>query len=191
MIRVSSMRAMRRFAKFILLELGVYVLFAAIGSIFRRLYWVSIYETYRKKYTISDEFRFNGFGIQFYGDGLIICRENSYIGELSTVQSSSDANVEIGSGCSISHNVRIYTTTYVSDADFSVKPITTIDKGVVIGDNVWIGANVFICPGVSIGGNSVVGANSVVNRSVPPNEIWGGVPAKFLRSKKPEYLGGA
>jgi len=54
----------------------------------------------------------------------------------------------------------------------------------LIGDACWIGANVLINPGVTIGENSVVGANNVVTRDVPPGEVWGGVPAKFIRKKK-------
>ena len=54
---------------------------------------------------------------------------------------------------------------------------------VIIEDFVWIGANVFINPGVTIGKNSIVGANSVVVRDLPPNGIYGGVPAKLIKLK--------
>lgn len=53
--------------------------------------------------------------------------------------------------------------------------------GVTIGSNCWIGANSILLPGVSIGDNSVIGAGSVVSKSVPENEIWAGVPARFLK----------
>jgi len=55
---------------------------------------------------------------------------------------------------------------------------------VQIGDGVWIGANAFVSPGVAIGDNAVVGANSVVTVDVPAGEIWGGVPARFIRAKR-------
>ncbi|MCG9579488.1 acyltransferase [Vibrio tubiashii] len=54
---------------------------------------------------------------------------------------------------------------------------------VSIGSYCWIGANVFINPGIEVGNNSVVGANSVVTKNIPENEIWAGVPAKFIRKK--------
>lgn len=53
--------------------------------------------------------------------------------------------------------------------------------GVIIGDNVWIGANSVLLPGITIGDHAVVGAGSVVNRSIPVGELWGGVPARFIR----------
>ena len=54
-------------------------------------------------------------------------------------------------------------------------------SGVTIGTNVWVGAQSVVLPGVSIGDNSLIAAGSVVNRSVPANQIWAGVPARFVR----------
>ncbi len=142
------------------------------------------YKIYRNNYSISDDFRFNGKDIFFYGKGYLKIENNSYIGSLSTIQLHENCSVTIGQGCSISHNVRIYTTTKDPDFDFSDKnniPIKTGD--VLIGKNVWIGANVFINPGIKIGDNSVIGANSVVTKNVEPFGIYGGVPAKLLRMK--------
>ena len=53
--------------------------------------------------------------------------------------------------------------------------------GVTIGSNCWVGAGSILLPGITIGDNSVVGAGSVVSKSVPENEVWAGVPARFLR----------
>lgn len=146
-------------------------------------YWRVIYLEFRRRYEISPEFRFNGKNILLYGNGRIVLAGNSYIGDSSTVQSSAGCNVEIGSGCHISSNVRIFTESMKADSDLRVKPVPSKTGDVVIGDACWIGANVLINPGVSIGDNSVVGANSVVVRDIPPNEVWGGVPAKLIRKK--------
>lgn len=110
--------------------------------------------------------------------------DDSYIGELSTLQAYGLRRVQIGRGCMISHNVRIYSSTADADCDFVNGPIHHRSGDVLIEDGVWIGANCFIAPGVVIGKNSVVGANSVVNMSVPRNEIWGGVPARPIRRKR-------
>jgi len=50
-----------------------------------------------------------------------------------------------------------------------------------VGANVWVGANCVLLPGVTIGDNALIAAGSVVTRDVPPNEIWGGVPARKLK----------
>lgn len=141
------------------------------------------YESYKKKYNIHPSFRFNGEGILFYGNGELVIGRDSYIGNYSTISIVDGQNVSIGNNCSISHNVRIYTSTRVADDDFS-EQIRNIKKGdVIIEDFVWIGANVFIGPGITIGTNSVIGANSVVTKDVPAFTIVGGVPAKLIRSK--------
>lgn len=141
------------------------------------------YKAYRCKYALSDSFVFNGNNIQFYGDGAIVTGKNSYIGELSTIQAAPGCSVKIGAGCKISHNVRIYTQSALADADFSIEPVPEKFGDVTIQDFCWIGANVFMNPGVTIGENSVVGANSVVTTNIPAGEIWGGVPARFIRKK--------
>ena len=58
----------------------------------------------------------------------------------------------------------------VRDQSLTTAPIT-------IEDDVWLGARVTVLPGVTIHEGAVVAAGSVVTRSVPSNEIWGGVPA--------------
>ena len=52
---------------------------------------------------------------------------------------------------------------------------------VVLEDNCFIGAGTTILKGVRVGENAVVGACSLVTRDIPANEIWAGVPAKFVR----------
>ncbi len=47
-------------------------------------------------------------------------------------------------------------------------------------DNCFVGVNSIIMPGVIIGPNSIVGAGSVVTRSVAPNSVVAGNPARPL-----------
>ncbi|MBD9438718.1 acyltransferase [Pseudomonas sp. PDM04] len=145
--------------------------------------WKITYSAYRDKYDLHKNFSFNGAYIQFYGEGKIQAGDGSYVGGLSTVQAVSECSVTIGAGCRISHNVRMYTQSADADADFSCANPREKQGNIIIGDYCWIGANVFISPGVTIGRNAVVGANSVVTRNIPPDEIWGGVPAKLIRQK--------
>jgi acetyltransferase-like isoleucine patch superfamily enzyme len=51
---------------------------------------------------------------------------------------------------------------------------------ILIESGAWIGCNCVILKGVTIGSGSVIAAGAVVTKSVPPNEIWAGVPAKRI-----------
>lgn len=58
------------------------------------------------------------------------------------------------------------------------------DEGAIeIGDDSWLGVNVVVLRGVSIGTGAVVGAGAVVTRSIPPNEVWAGIPAKKISER--------
>lgn len=68
-------------------------------------------------------------------------------------------------------------------------PITRTDleiKPVRIGAWADIGVNAVILPGVVIGQGAVVGAGAVVTADVPPFAVVAGVPARFLRWRKPD-----
>ncbi len=62
----------------------------------------------------------------------------------------------------------------------------TGDEGspITIGPGVWLGARVVVTPGVEIGAGSVIAAGAVVTKTVPENELWGGVPAKKIRETR-------
>lgn len=90
------------------------------------------------------------------------------------------APITLGNNVLLAPAVQIYTPTHPMDAatrrrgQESAKPVT-------IGDNVWIGGGAIILPGVTIGDNSVIGAGSIVNKSIPPNVMVAGNPAKVIR----------
>jgi len=50
-----------------------------------------------------------------------------------------------------------------------------------IGKNCFLGANVIICQPVTIGNDSAIAAGAVVTKDIPSGEIWGGVPAHFIK----------
>lgn len=52
---------------------------------------------------------------------------------------------------------------------------------ITIGEFSWIGSGAIIMPNVTIGSKSILGANSMLNKNIDQNEIWGGIPAKFIK----------
>lgn len=71
------------------------------------------------------------------------------------------------------------TSRTISGQGLDPKPIT-------IEDDVWVAGRVILTAGVTVGTGSVLAAGAVVTRDVPAWSIVGGVPAKILKSRKPE-----
>jgi acetyltransferase-like isoleucine patch superfamily enzyme len=66
---------------------------------------------------------------------------------------------------------------------FIEKNIHVIKRGKIsIGNHVFIGDGSIILPSVTIGDFSIIAAGSVVTKDVSGWEVWGGVPAKFIKS---------
>jgi acetyltransferase-like isoleucine patch superfamily enzyme len=55
---------------------------------------------------------------------------------------------------------------------------------VIVEDGAVIGGGATILPGVTIGQKAVVAAGAVATKDVPPSEVWGGVPARFLMTRE-------
>jgi acetyltransferase-like isoleucine patch superfamily enzyme len=94
--------------------------------------------------------------------------------------------VAIGNDTMIAGNVQIYDNIShpLSPARRRRHEPFNLDEAapVIIGENVWIGNAAFVMRGVTIGDNSVVAAGSIVTKSVPPNTLVAGNPARAIRS---------
>lgn len=80
----------------------------------------------------------------------------------------------------ISSHVKLITGSHdVDDLNFSAdfRPIE-------IGHHCWIGTGAIILQGVKIGDGAVIAAGAVVTKNVPPYEVWGGVPAHFIKRRQ-------
>lgn len=93
--------------------------------------------------------------------------------------------VTIGARTLIGGSVKIYDTDFHAldhntRGDYANEVAVT--RPVVIGEDVFIGAHSIVLKGVTIGDRSIVGAGSVVTKDIPADEVWGGNPAKKIRS---------
>lgn len=145
------------------------------------IFKVLVYRSYKKKYKLPASFRFNGYFIRIAGDGDIVAGENSYISFFSYINVRKGTELTIGSKVSISHNVKIYTSSFDAEELIRTGANVPVLGRVNIGSNVVIGANCFINPNVSIGDNVVIGANSVITGDIESNCVAAGAPARVIK----------
>lgn len=105
------------------------------------------------------------------------------------------SKITIGNYVKIGGNTVIYDTDFHSldpqqRSVLSSDMVNTKNAPVFIGDHVFIGAHSTILKGITIGDNSIIGSCSVVTKNIPPNEIWAGNPAKFIKSLNRQYSHG-
>lgn len=107
-------------------------------------------------------------------------------------------NLEIGNNCwigegawvhnqglvTIEDNVIVSQESFITTGSHDIQE--TMDlmiKPVVIRRGAWITTRCLILQGVEVGQNTIVTPGSVVNRSLLPEGIYGGNPAKFIRQR--------
>lgn len=127
------------------------------------------------------QFVVNGDARFFYGGDIYLFEKaqliigDSYINSNCVIRATKEIN--IGDGCAIGcHFTALDSNFHEINGKMKSAPVT-------IEDNVWIGANVTILPGVVVGRGSVIAAGSVVTKSVPPNSLVAGVPAKVIKEQ--------
>ena len=54
---------------------------------------------------------------------------------------------------------------------------------VILREGCFVGCGTIITNPVEIGEHSIVGAGSLVTKNIPPYEIWGGNPARFIKRR--------
>jgi maltose O-acetyltransferase len=109
--------------------------------------------------------------------------------------------IAIGEGSFINHGCLFDTSAPISigrrvDIAMQVSFVTTsheiggpgrragkqVCRSITVHDGAWIGARTVVLGGVIIGAGSIIAAGSVVTKDCEPNTLYGGVPARRIRS---------
>jgi acetyltransferase-like isoleucine patch superfamily enzyme len=114
--------------------------------------------------------------------GSLAVGSRTYIGSHANIRAAGGA-IEIGNDVIIAQHVSLIASNHgmSPETPYRDQPWDEKTTGVTIEDGCWIGCGVVLLPGVRIGKGAIIAAGAVVNKSVPPYEIWGGVPAKRIR----------
>jgi acetyltransferase-like isoleucine patch superfamily enzyme len=123
----------------------------------------------------------------YHPDATVIIGHDVYIGRNTNI--AAYAPVTIGAWTMIAPYCHIISCNHGMarrDSPMRCQGLTTAP--IVIGEDVWIGTHVVVLAGVTIGQGAVIAAGSVVTQPVPPYEIWGGVPARFLKKRPGEGI---
>lgn len=109
--------------------------------------------------------------------------DNVYIGRCAHIS----GNVQMGNDILVAscvsfvggdHKIDNIGDTLIKDSGRSSMETTVIEN------NVWIGHGCIIISGVKIESGAVLGAGSVLTKDMGEDEIWAGVPARFIRKRE-------
>ena len=138
----------------------------------------------------------NRIGSNFTTGQNVSIRENNIIGNNVIIGSSSTIEFDniigdgthIHSGCflemtKVGKNVFVGPNVVFTDDPHPMKcpHYKECKGGPILEDMVKVGANCTILPGVRIGKNSLIGAGSVVTKDIPPDSVYAGSPARFIK----------
>lgn len=146
--------------------------------------------TIGKNFAMNNTLRGNPIGTKdpccFYvsSNAQLIIGDNTGLSQTAIVCTS---QITIGNNVKVGGGTRIYDTDFHS-LDYKKRQNKEEDclyrksLPINIGNDVFIGSRCIILKGVTIGDCSIIAAGSIVTKSIPPKEIWGGVPAKYIKA---------
>lgn len=114
------------------------------------------------------------------GSGSLSIGDNTWVGHEALIVCS--AKTIIGANCDIAPRVFIGNGTHIIDPSSSHVAGAGKSLPVEIGDGCWLCVNSTILPDTKIGNKSIIAAGAIVKGEIPSLELWGGVPAKKIRS---------
>lgn len=122
-----------------------------------------------------------GEGTTVYDNSLVLgdvkVGANTWIGPFTILDGS--GGLEIGSNCSISAGVQIYSHDTVGRS-VSGGIVPVVRAGTRIGSDCYLGPNVVVAKGVTIGDKVVIGANSLVMTDIPTGSKAFGTPCRVV-----------
>ncbi|MCC5805107.1 MAG: acyltransferase [Opitutales bacterium] len=107
---------------------------------------------------------------------VIVIGPTVYINRFTIIDASK--RIEIGKAAMIGPGVYITDHDHGMRAGVPIQEQPLLSAPVSIGEDAWIGAHATVLKGVTVGRGAVVAAGAVVTKSVEPETIVAGVPAK-------------
>jgi acetyltransferase-like isoleucine patch superfamily enzyme len=132
---------------------------------------------------IGDHFHMlRGATISASPTGTIKVGNRVHLGEYSIITSSHE--ILIGDDVTIGpHTIIVDLDHRYGNPELPINQQGVHCKKVIIENDVWIASNCSILKGVTIGKGAIIGAGSVVTRSISPNSIAVGVPAREIKKR--------
>lgn len=124
------------------------------------------------------------------GRKTIICRRADVLFPKGLVLADNVAigwfvNLDARGGIYVDHdtNISSYTKFITGSHNVDDSQFSALFRPIKIGHHCWIATGAIVLSGVTIGDGAVVAAGAVVTKDVPPYEVWGGVPARFIKKR--------
>lgn len=117
------------------------------------------------------------------GDECSVWFGASVRGDVAPITMGDRCNVQDGASVHVTHETG---PTHIGN-DVSIGHNATV-HACTIHDGALIGMGSVVLDGAEVGEGAVVAAGALVlgRTKIPPHEIWGGVPAKYIKPAKPD-----
>ncbi|MCU1670143.1 MAG: acetyltransferase [Blastococcus sp.] len=117
-------------------------------------------------------------GFRVTGEGRLTVGDGCFVNHDCLIDAAAD--VVLGRNVALGNRVSLLTSGH-EYGDERARAGARVLRPIVIGDGAWLGAGVTVLGGVTVGAGAVVAAGSLVRADVPPNTLWAGSPARFVR----------
>lgn len=115
--------------------------------------------------------------------GTVLIEDNVHIFPYSNVDRGTLGKTWIKNGTVIDHYVHIGHNTTTGKNNIITAGVV-MAGGSSIADNCFIGVRTVLKEKCKIGSNVITGMGAVVINDIPDNEIWAGIPAKYINNNK-------